>query len=214
MKATERHTIEYFEALARHLPVDMFVLVGTFIEEVISPIPSFVVLIPAGAVASAQSLPLWYLLWLAALCGAGRVAGGSLLYWLAYRLEGAIFRKRTLFGVTRKKIDNLSKRLGDRRKIWRVWLILFTLHSLPVFPGTLLSAGSGFIKIEYRVFATATFFGSIVNALFYLLIGYTGIRATEYLHRFGALTDMLGLLIILALVVWFAIYHYQKRKKA
>jgi hypothetical protein len=87
---TERHIIEYFEALARHLPVDIFVLVGTFIEEVISPIPSFVVLIPAGAVASAQSLPLWYLLWLAALCGAGRVAGGSLLYWIAYRLEGAI----------------------------------------------------------------------------------------------------------------------------
>lgn len=211
-KQIERSIIEYFDALARHLPVDMFVLVGTFIEEVVSPIPSIVVLIPAGAIASAQSLPLWYLLWLAVLCGVGRVAGGSLLYWLAFYLEGAIFRKRTLFGLTHKDIVRLSKRLGKNRKSRRVWLILFALQALPIFPGTLLSAGSGFIKIDYRVFATATFFGSIVNALFYLLIGYAGIQATEYLSRFGTLSDVLGLAAFLALVIWLVIRHYQKRK--
>lgn len=189
----------------------MFVLVGTFIEEVISPIPSIVVLIPAGAIADAQNLPLWYLLWLAMVCGIGRVAGGSLLYWLAYHLESAIFRKRALFGLTHKDIVKLSKQLGNRRKSRRVWLILFTFQALPIFPGTLLSAGSGFIKIDYRVFATATFFGSIVNALFYLLIGYAGIQATEYLSRFGTLSDTLGLIAFSALCIWLVIRYYQKR---
>ncbi len=186
-------------------------LVGTFIEEVISPIPSIVVLIPAGAIASTQGLPWWYLGWLAALSGAGRVAGGALVYWLAQHLEGWVFRNRQLFGITHKDVNRLSKRLGNRRKLWRVWLILFTLHSLPIFPGTLLSAGSGFIKIDFRIFVTATFFGSIVNACFYLAIGYTGIQATEYLSRFGTVSDVIGGVMLLAIVTWLGVRYYQKR---
>jgi membrane protein DedA with SNARE-associated domain len=189
------------------------VLVGTFVEEIISPIPSLIVLIPAGAIASSQELPLWYLLWLAALCGVGRVAGGSILYWLAHHLERIIFRNRKLFGFTHKDIIRLSKRLGDRRKVWHVWTILFALHSLPVFPGTLLSAGSGFIKIDYRIFATATFCGSMVNGCFYLLIGYTGIRITEYLNHFGRFSDALGLLFVLGLIIWLLVRHYRKSKR-
>lgn len=186
-------------------------LVGTFIEEVISPIPSFLVLIPAGASVRVQGLPLWYILVLALLCGVGRVVGGSILYFIAHRLEHALLGSRRIFGLTHKDILKLSKRLGDRRKVWRIWTLLFVLHALPVFPGTLLSAGSGFIKIPYQTFATATFFGSVVNACVYIWIGYAGMQTAHLLNKLGAAGNIITVAILLALLIWLIVRYFNKK---
>lgn len=187
--------------------------VGTFLEEVISPIPSLLVLIPAGAIVEARHIPPSYILVLAAICGVARVLGGSILYWLAHRIEHAILGKRKIFGLTHKDILHLSQQLGDRDKTWRVWLILFVLHSLPVFPGTLLSAGSGFVKIRYNIFATATFAGSMVNAVIYIWLGYMGLQAAQHLEDIGWLTNIVTIAVIIALIIWYGIWHSKHRKK-
>jgi len=186
--------------------------VGTFLEEVISPIPSLLVLIPAGALVEARHIPPSYIIVLAAICGVGRVLGGSILYWLSHRIEHFVFGKRKLFGLTHADIVRLSKKLGDRKKTWRVWLILFVLHSLPVFPGTLLSAGSGFIKIRYNIFATATFAGSAVNAVIYIWLGYMGLQAAQHLEDIGWLTNVVTVVVVVALIAWYAIWHSRRRR--
>lgn len=187
--------------------------VGTFLEEVISPIPSLLVLIPAGAMVESRGLPLYYIALLAVICGVARVLGGSILYWLAHRLEHAVLGRRKIFGLTHKDILRLSKRLGDRKKVWHIWAILFVLHSLPVFPGTLLSAGSGFIKIRYNIFATATFAGSAVNAVIYIWLGYMGLQAAEHLEDIGWLTNILTVAVVVGLVIWLLVRHDRSRRK-
>lgn len=187
--------------------------VGTFLEEVISPIPSLLVLLPAGAMVEARHIPLSYIVVLAAICGVARVLGGSILYWLAHRIEHAVLGKRKLFGLTHKDILRLSKELGNKRKVVRVWFILFALHSLPVFPGTLLSAGSGFIKVRYKIFATATFAGSAVNAVIYIWLGYMGLQAAQHLEDLGWLTNVVTVLVVLGLIIWYALWHSRRQKK-
>jgi membrane protein DedA with SNARE-associated domain len=188
------------------------VFVGTFLEEVISPIPSLLVLLPAGAMVEARDISVYYIVVLAAICGVARVLGGSVLYWLAHRLEHAVLGKRKIFGLTHKDILRLSKELGDKKKVWRVWLILFVLHSLPVFPGTLLSAGSGFIKVRYSVFATATFGGSVVNGIIYIWLGYMGLQAAQHLEDLGWLTNVVTIAAAVALVVWYGIWYSRRRR--
>ena len=187
--------------------------VGTFLEEVVSPIPSLLVLIPAGAIVEARNIPPSYIIVLAAICGLGRVLGGSILYWLAHRIEHAVFGKpkRKIFGLTHADILRLSKRIGDRKKVWHVWAILFVLHSLPVFPGTLLSAGSGFIKVRYNIFATATFAGSAVNAVIYIWLGYMGLQAAQHLEDIGWLTNIVTVVVVVALIVWYAAWYSRRR---
>ncbi|HKX23744.1 MAG TPA: VTT domain-containing protein [Candidatus Saccharimonadales bacterium] len=180
----------------------------------ISPIPSLLVLIPAGAIVEARHIPPSYVVVLAAICGVARVLGGSILYWLAHRIEHAVFgkRNRKIFGLTHADILRLSKQLGDRKKAWRVWLILFVLHSLPVFPGTLLSAGSGFIKVKYNIFATATFAGSAVNAVIYIWLGYMGLQAAQHLEDIGWLTNIVSIAVVVGLIAWYAVWYSRRRK--
>ncbi len=187
--------------------------VGTFLEEVISPIPSLLVLIPAGAIVEARHISPSYIVVLAAICGVGRVLGGSILYWLSHRIEHAVFGNRKLFGLTHADIVRLSQKLGDRKKAWRVWIVLFVLHSLPVFPGTLLSAGSGFIKIPYNIFASATFAGSMVNAFIYIWLGYMGLQAAQHLEDIGWLTNIVTVVVAVGLIAWYAIWYTRRRKK-
>lgn len=186
--------------------------VGTFLEEVISPIPSLLVLLPAGAMVEARDLPVYYIAVLAAICGVARVLGGSILYWIAHRLENAVLGKRKVFGLTHADILRLSKEIGNKKKAWRVWLVLFVLHSLPVFPGTLLSAGSGFIKVRYSIFATATFGGSVVNGVIYIWLGYMGLQAAQHLEDLGWLTNIVTVLVVLALIIWYAAWHSRRRR--
>ena len=50
--------ITYLEKLAQYVPLEVFTVVGTFLEEVIAPIPSPFVLTTAGTITKAQNNPL------------------------------------------------------------------------------------------------------------------------------------------------------------
>ncbi len=61
--------LEYLSKLS----VEWFVFIGAFFEELISPIPSIVIFVPAGASVEAHGISVWYLLVLAVIAGVARV---------------------------------------------------------------------------------------------------------------------------------------------
>ena len=133
------------------------------------------------------------------------------MYWLAQHLEQALLGKRRVLGLTHSDVNRLSTRLkGSRSR--RTWIVLFVLHALPVFPGTLLSAGSGFIKIDYKIFATATFFGSVINACIYLWFGYMGAETAVYLDQLGQVGNIVTGIIFIALLGWLIIWRWRRSK--
>lgn len=184
-------------------------LIGAFLEEIVSPIPSFVVLIPAGAAAEVQGVGLWYLVPLGLIGATGRVLASIILYAVADKAEDWLFGKgRRFFGVTHKKLEGYGQRFSGTS---RDFIVLFLLNAIPVLPTSLLSLTCGFIKIRFRLFVAATFFGSAVNAVIYMAIGYAGIQAAASLQYFDMAFQVVAVLLAISLISW-AVYYWDKRR--
>lgn len=193
----------------------MFVLVGTLFEEILSPIPSFMVLVPAGAVARVRDYTVWYLLILMIFSAIGRIIGSVILYSLARKLEHALLvkKRRRVFSVSHEQIQQLGRRLSKGG--WRDWATLFTFNAIPVFPTSGLSLICGFLKVDFRMFAFCSFFGTMINALIFMSIGYAGIRVAETLHTIQLAGQLItGVFLIIALVLLVRYRQSRLRKKA
>lgn len=185
-------------------------LVGTFVEEVLSPIPAFAVLVPAGAAANVQDRPLWFLGILTVCCGIGRALGACLMYWLANKFENVILGKgRSFFGATHKDVEELGKRLTGKPA--RDWSALFLMTAIPIFPGAFLSLACGFIKMRFDLFITATFAGTMVSGLFFLSIGYFGLQTLASIKNVELASQIVGGILLVLLIVW-AVKKYRAKK--
>jgi membrane protein DedA with SNARE-associated domain len=186
------------------------VFVGCFIEEVISPIPSFVVLIPAGAAALVQGHSWWYLPVLALIGGVGRILASMLLYVIADKAKDWLFSSgRRFFGVTHKQLEDFGKRFSGSRRDW--WL-LFSLNAIPVLPTAVLSLACGFVRIDFRLFVTATYLGSLINSVFYMSIGYAGVQVADSLRHAEIASQIVVWVLVVAAVVW--LFYYRAKRKS
>lgn len=183
-------------------------LVGCFVEEIVSPIPSFVVLIPAGAAAHVQDIGWWYLPILAFIGAVGRLLAAMILYFIADKGENWLFGEgRRIFGVTHKQMESFGQRFsGSNRDL----AVLFALNAIPVLPTSLLSLACGFIKIDFRIFVIATYFGSAVNAIIYMSIGYAGFEVADSLRHLELAGQIVVGLLVVALFVWYV--RFRRRR--
>jgi membrane protein DedA with SNARE-associated domain len=189
------------------------VFVGSILEETFSPIPSFLVLVPAGAALLTQGHTWWYLIVLAIIASAGRTIGALVVYFLADKIENLVFRKRrTLFGISHAQVERVGKTMATKRKT-RLWSWLFTVNAVPIFPTTPVLLTAGFIKIPLKLFLTATFCGSIFNALFYLLIGYFGLSTTWLLDSIGVGSNILLIACLVAGAIWLWVRYKRKSQR-
>lgn len=196
----------------RTTPLEVFVFIGTFIEEVVSPIPSFIVMVPAGVAAHVQEQPLIYLVLLATIASCGRIIGGSLLYFLADKLEDVIFANgRRFFGVTHEDVEGFGKKLSSKRA-GHSWLVLFLLSAIPFLPTAALSMACGFIKVRFSTFVTSNFLGSIINGLFFLWVGYAGLETAKLFGKFEFATQVAVIIALVAATCWL-VYKKKRPKK-
>lgn len=211
MPALSLSMLDFLEHLMNSLPLEVFVFVGTVIDEIISPIPAFLVLLPAGVASHVQEHGVVYLFLLAALSAIARTGAGFVLYLLADKLEDLLFaHNRKFFGTTHKEVEALGRRLG-KYKPTGSWLALFVMHALPVFPGTLLSLGSGFIRLKMPIFLTATLAGSCISAFFFLYLGYAGVQTAELIRHLDVASQIIAIFILLGISAWL-LTRYRKRK--
>lgn len=203
--------LAFLEHLITIVPLELFVFIGTCIDEIISPIPALFVLVPAGIAAHVQEIPLWYLVILALISGFARAISGCVLYLLADKLEDVVFaNNRKFFGYTHKDIEEYGKKLGSKNSR-KSWLLLFFMHALPVFPGTLLSLGSGFIRLPVSIFFSSTALGSTLSAMFFLYLGYAGVQTATLLGHLDTTAQLVTLALIL-LVGGLLLWQYIKRR--
>jgi membrane protein DedA with SNARE-associated domain len=201
-----------FEHYAHYVPLEQFVFIGTLIEELISPIPSLAVLLPAGAAASVQGRGLAYLLVLVVISAVGRIIAAVILYWLADKFEGTLLAKgRRFFGVSHRQVAQLSRRL--ERSSYRAWVSLFLMNALPVFPAGALSVCCGFVKVPFAMFVTTTFFGSMISAGCYLFAGYSGLKAVATLQHVELVSQIAaGLIAVVATGWWLWLWLLKRRR--
>lgn len=171
--------VKYF---AFHAPLPAFVFVGSFLEEVISPIPSALIMGTAGSLALLQGDTIWYLLLLAAVGNLGKTLGAWFYYFLGDKLEDILMPRATKwFGIRHEDLESIGKRFVGHH--WKDGGVLFLLRILPPFPTTPVSIVAGIIKMDLRVFLVATYAGNFFKDLLYLYIGYAGLAKLHTLWR-------------------------------
>lgn len=159
-------------ALTHSLPLEIFVLVASFVEEVVAPIPSPAVMLTAGLSAQVQGKVLLALIPLALIGALGKTVGALVVYVISDKAEDLVMNKfAKFFNVTKDDVEKFGNKLG---KGVRDYFLMTLLRALPFMPSVVLSVGSGLLKVPLPLFIISTFFGTIVRDGFYLYAGYVG----------------------------------------
>ena len=209
--------INLLEQLAHYVPVEIFAFLGSFIEELIAPIPSPVVMTLAGSMAATNGSPFWYLFVIAVVAAAGKTIGAMILYFVADKSEDVILSKAGRYiGVTHKQVENIGNRFQGTPKDY---LTLLVIRSTPIIPSAPISLICGLIALPKKLFIVSTFFGTIVRDFIYLYIGFTGLSAAaEITHGIegasSVITIILGFvgLAIFSYILYRKYFIYEKRK--
>lgn len=198
-------------SLSSQIPVWLFTLVGSLIEEIIAPIPSPFVMTLAGALTEAARYPWTYLLFLALIGACGKTAGSWLVYFISDKFEDVITPYLgKFFGITHRDMERIGARFSHSRKDW---FILLLIRALPIVPSSPISFVCGFIKLNMRTFITATFVGSLARSFIFLYIGYVGTHTySALLKGFDSIESFLqlGIAGTLIIVLMWAYFHRKK----
>lgn len=202
---------EALKSWAQKTPVEIFACAGAFVEEVVAPIPSPLVMATAGSIAFAQGKGVVFLVWLAVLGAVGKLAGAGVVYWGSAALEHVVIGRFGKFlGVTHKDVENLRNFF---RGGWRDHLLLFVLRAAPVMPSTPVSVACGVIRMKLSVFVPATLAGNFVRNFIYIYLGYGGLSAWEsLLGGFENAESVVQILLVGAFTAFVAWVYFKRTR--
>lgn len=187
------------------LPLPIFVIIGSVLEELISPIPATLVLGLAGSYVALHGSNLPYLLLLIVLGTVGKTLAAWVTYWLG-RLLGkfVVARWGKYLGYKTSDLDDVALRLKSKN----VWGWIFALRALPLAPSAAVSIAAGILHLSQQKFTSATFLGYIIRNLLTAFAGYAGIDIFANWRTYSE-NPVYGIIaaIILTLV---AIYFFLK----
>jgi membrane protein DedA with SNARE-associated domain len=190
----------------------LFAPLVSFIEEVIPPIPSPSVMIATGSMAQVQNYTLLGLSILVLLGAFGKTMGASVTYFIVDKIEDLFAGKLTKYiGISHKQIEAFGQKLGQKN---RDYLILIFLRALPIFPTSVISIGSGLLKVNFKLFVISTFIGSIFRNFIYIYLGFWATTAfvNIFIKSTSGIESILQIAIV-SLILIFLAYLYWRRGK-
>jgi membrane protein DedA with SNARE-associated domain len=198
-------------SLATELPLGAFAFIASFVEEVVAPIPSPTVMMLVGSVALLQERALVALVPLVLLGALGKTLGALVVYTVADKAEDFVMRRfGGFFGVTPEDVNGFREKVGTGA---RGYVVLTLLRAFPFIPSSVISVGSGLIKVSLPMFAVSTFFGTIVRDTFYLYTGYVGAQAlVAIIHQSSDIETYLEIAVVIAVLLYLGYRIYRKRK--
>lgn len=172
----------WLKLYAAQVPLGWFVLTGSFLEEVISPIPAMLITGIAGSIALMRHDLWWQILFLAFLASLGKTLGAWIYYWLGDRGEDLLIgRVGRWFGVTHSDVERVGKRFTGHH--WKDGGALFLVRVLPFMPTTPFSVAAGVFKMDTWVYLCVTLGGYFLKDTGYILLGYFGFAKISTLWR-------------------------------
>lgn len=195
---------------ARMVSPEVYTLIGSFVEEVVAPIPSPFVLTSAGSLAKAIEMPWMNLLILAVIGSIGKTLGGVVMYILGDKAENLIIGKLGRFvGVSHSDVESIG---GQFTGGVRDYVLLFIARAVPIMPSSPISVVCGAIKMKWKLFLFASFTGTIVRNMVFLLLGYNGLSSVENLGHLDKAESIMTIIFVGILglgIVWM----YSRRGK-
>jgi membrane protein DedA with SNARE-associated domain len=194
---------------ANVLPLDIFAFLGSFIEEIIPPIPAPLIMTTAGSIALEQGHVWAFLLWVAIIGSVGKTIASWIFYVLGDKFEHIVIGKYGKFvGIRQHDVETFGKKFTGG---WGDDIGLFIFRAIPVFPSVSVSVVCGIIRLNMKTFIGATFLGTIVKNIMYLYAGYGGLQAIHFFARkIHQATFWFGLVFV---IVSLGIIYWQVKKK-
>ena len=191
------------------------VLIATFIEEAVAPIPSALVPTAAGFFLIPPELALVPALLrtvvvIALPVAVGVTLGASAVYGIAYAGgRSVIERFGKWVGLQWEQIETMQRRFTGKRSDE---LLLFVFRLIPIIPGVGLSGFCGVVRYPFVPFAVITFLGAFLRAV---ALGLLGWWAGELYQQYFEIIDriegrlLIGLVVVVAAA---AAYYFWHRK--
>lgn len=200
----------FVTSLAAVLPLELFVFIGSFLEEIIAPIPSVLITTLAGSLAEAAGYGWIGIAWLAILAAIGKSIGCTLLYIVGDKAEDVIMtRFGPALGITHAEVERVGRYFTGGL---RDYAILITIRALPLSPSLPISVGAGIIKMPFALYNVGTLIGNLLRSILFLAVGYTGFAAYQsLLESADSLSSLIqiGLAVLLAgFILW--IYYLRR----
>ena len=193
------------------MPLPLFVVVGSFIEEILAPIPAPIVMTTGGAAAFLQDYTLFGLFFLAIVGAFGKTLGAYVIYFVADKGEDFTFKYLGKYlPITHEEIEAIGRRF---RGGLRDFTILAVLRSIPFVPSVALDVGAGVIKLPLTTYLSSTYVGFVIRGYFFLFIGYEGIESYRAIMSNFSGAEFGLQLFVVVILIGFLIYSYAKRKE-
>jgi len=198
-------------ALAPKVPLFLFVIVGSLLEEIVAPIPSPLVMMTAGSLAKAQGQSFLYLALVGLVAAASKTFGNWLFYFFADKAEDILTKKfGKILGFSHQDIENIGKLFNGGK---RDDIVLAIIRAIPIMPTTPVSLACGFIKLNKITFLRSSFIGNFIRGMMFGYIGFSGLAifqsAVQGIDKAENVMNIVLLLLLLAIII----FVYLKRGK-
>lgn len=198
------YLLSFFQTVAAAMSLEWFAFLGSIAEEVIAPIPSFVVMAVAGMAAATQNYSLPGIFLLAGLGAIGKTIGAWLLYILGDKAEDFVLGHwGKKLGLSHAAVEHVGDRLG---KGWKDDVLLFFLRAIPAVPSAPISILCGVIKLRMRTFILVTLLGCFIRDFVFVCVGYFGtetlMKNLRQLEQIETILTVIAVLLLAGFIVW------------
>lgn len=189
------------------------VFVASFLEEIIAPIPSTLVVLGSSFLILKNNIitvnsVLMLLTELILPASLGMTLGSILVYFIAY-YAGVPFIKRwgKYLGLSCEDIKKTNHHFTKNRDN----LILFVLRAVPVVPSIAISAFCGFIRFNFSNYILYSFLGNLVRTTILGVIGWQFGRLYLSISQDISLLEELALIIMISGLIVYIIFKRRKK---
>lgn len=175
------------------------------LESSLFPVPSELVMIPAGYLAAAGKLdPV-----LATLCGGiGSLIGASANYLLGKYVGKPFIENYGKYFLIKKEKYAEAEALFDKNDR----LYTFLGRFIPVIRH-LISIPAGIFRMPYGIFALLTFLGATIWCAFLVWLGYAfGEGVLQVVAKYSHEASVAAVILLIAFAFWFLFHSTKKRR--
>lgn len=187
------------------------VFLGSFIEEIIAPIPSTLVILGSsffimqGVPISLESV-FSLILYVSIPAALGLTLGSLFLYAIGYFIgKPFITRWGKYMGFSWDDVEKTQRKFAESKNDE---IALFSLRALPVVPSIAISTFCGIIRYKIKNYIFITFLGSIVRAS---ILGFLGWQFGRFYESIADTIAIYEDIVIIGLIIAIVAYIIYKK---
>ena len=202
--------IDNSQTLISGLPVEIYTLVGSFLEELSAPIPSPIVLTSAGSLINEHGFNILYVLVVALIAVTGKFIPTYIYYYAGYKGEEFLQNKFfKLLGLGALDVDKYGKLIEGNKKGEIMFVVL---RIIPLFPTAPVSFLAGLVNMTKKKFVVLSVIGLYIRSVLLLVLGFIGFSQLDYvldllIHWESNLTKVLAFIVF----IFFGLYAYRNK---